>query len=293
MSESSDRELLDLIRRGGPLTVAEMARQLAVTGTAVRNRLSRLLAAGLVERKSEHGARGRPRHRYQASIEAHKRLGQNYADLAVALWEEMMRSVADRKLRRLLFTRITDRLADVYRTRVTGQEWEGRLVQLSSILHDRGVEAEVARDETSLDLILRQHSCPYYELAETDPAICALRAQDVREGPRPRFTAQSVPARWRSFVRLSGQAGTRPCRGTKLCRSGTMIAIRTTGPTLLAGGGRVGTVNTGLLFCAQPATPGMAESPFKKRWADNVEAFGGQLQRVWFNDDVDLNRVND
>ncbi len=174
MSESSDRELLDLIRRGGPLTVAEMARQLAVTGTAVRNRLSRLLAAGLVERKSEHGARGRPRHRYQASIEAHKRLGQNYADLAVALWEEMMRSVADRKLRRLLFTRITDRLADVYRTRVTGQEWEGRLVQLSSILHDRGVEAEVARDETSLDLILRQHSCPYYELAETDPAICAL-----------------------------------------------------------------------------------------------------------------------
>jgi hypothetical protein len=37
----------------------------------------------------------------------------------------------------------------------------------------------------------------------------------------------------------------------------------------------------------------MAESPFKKRWADNVEAFGGQLQRVWFNDDVDLNRVND
>ena len=174
MSESSDRELLDLIRRGGPSTVAEMARQLAVTGTAVRNRLSRLLATGLVERKPEHGARGRPRHRYQASVEAHKRLGQNYADLAVALWEEMMGSVEDRKLRRLLFTRITDRLADVYRTRVTVQEWEGRLVQLSSILHDRGVEAEVARDETSLNLILRQHSCPYYELAEADPAICAL-----------------------------------------------------------------------------------------------------------------------
>jgi len=36
----------------------------------------------------------------------------------------------------------------------------------------------------------------------------------------------------------------------------------------------------------------MAESPFKKRRADNFEAFGGQLQKVWFND-VDLNRVND
>ena len=49
MSESADRELLDLIRRSGPLTVADMARRLAVTGTAVRNRLSRLLATGLVE----------------------------------------------------------------------------------------------------------------------------------------------------------------------------------------------------------------------------------------------------
>ena len=76
MSESSDRELLDLIRRRGPLSVAEMATLLGVTGTAVRNRLARLLATGLVERKTEHIGRGRPRHRYEASVEAHKRLGR-------------------------------------------------------------------------------------------------------------------------------------------------------------------------------------------------------------------------
>src|SRR5262245_15229682 len=102
MSESSDRELLDLLRRRGPLTVAEMGASLGVTGTAIRNRLARLLGAGLVERRSAHGGRGRPRHLYQASVEAQKRLGQNYADLAVVLWEEMMSTVADRKLRRLL-----------------------------------------------------------------------------------------------------------------------------------------------------------------------------------------------
>ena len=117
MTESSDRALLDLIRRGGPLTVAEMAASLGVTGTAIRNRLARLLGDGLVERHAEHGGRGRPRHAYQASILAQKRLGQNYADLAVALWEEMMSTVADRKLRRLLFIRVTDRLAEIYRGR--------------------------------------------------------------------------------------------------------------------------------------------------------------------------------
>ena len=174
MSESSDRALLDLLRRRGPMTVAEMSEQLGVTGTAVRNRLSRLLDSGLVERRAEARGRGRPRHAYQASVEAQKRLGQNYADLAVALWEELMTTVEDRKLRRLLFARITERLAEMYRRQVSGPEWEGRLVQLTSLLHDRGVEAEVARDGVGAFPMLRQHSCPYYELAETDRAICAL-----------------------------------------------------------------------------------------------------------------------
>src|SRR3954469_13540720 len=120
MSESADRSLLDLIRRHGPLTVTQLAERLGVTPTAVRNRLTRLVGSGMVERRAEHGGRGRPRHTYQASVEAHKRLGQNYSDLAVVLWEEMMQTVEDRKLRRLMFGRITERLAELYRSRVTG-----------------------------------------------------------------------------------------------------------------------------------------------------------------------------
>jgi predicted ArsR family transcriptional regulator len=174
MTESSDRRLLDLIRREGPLDVAEMGRQLGVTPTAIRNRLTRLVGSGLVERRCLTGGRGRPKFTYQASAEAHKRLGQNYADLAVALWDEMMRTVEDRKLRRLLFARIIDRLADLYRAQVYGQEWEGRMVQLGTILHDRGIEAEVTWASEGGPPVLKQHSCPYYELAEVDHAICAL-----------------------------------------------------------------------------------------------------------------------
>jgi predicted ArsR family transcriptional regulator len=87
--DSSDRPLLDLIRRHGPVTVSEMAKALGVTPTAVRNRLVRLVGSGMVERQAEHGGRGRPRHTYRASAEAHRQLGQNYADLAVVLWDEM------------------------------------------------------------------------------------------------------------------------------------------------------------------------------------------------------------
>src|SRR3982751_4885763 len=124
MTETSDRRLLDHIRRHGPLTVTEMAGFLGVTQTAVRNRLSRLVESGLVERQAQVGARGRPRHTYQASAEAHKRLGQNYADLAVVLWDEMMGTITDPRLRRLLFARITDRLAELYRAQIAGDDWE-------------------------------------------------------------------------------------------------------------------------------------------------------------------------
>jgi len=174
MSQSSDRFLLDLIRRHGPLTVAEMGDRLGVTPTAVRNRLTRLVESGMVERRSEQGGRGRPKHTYQASVAANKRLGQNYADLVVILWDEMMRNVEDRKLRRFLFGRITERLAELYRSQVTGVEWERRLVQLGTVLHDRGIETEVTRGDGGSLPVLKQHSCPYYELAEADRAVCAM-----------------------------------------------------------------------------------------------------------------------
>jgi predicted ArsR family transcriptional regulator len=172
--ESNDRPLLDLIRRRGPLSVADMTRALRVTPTAIRHRLARLVESGLVERRIEPGGRGRPKHLYQASAETQKKLGQNYTDLALVLWDEMMRSIPDRKLRRLLFGRITERLAEVYRAQVRGEDWEHRLMQLGAILHDRGIEAEVVPGVGNGPPILKQHSCPYFELAEVDHAICAL-----------------------------------------------------------------------------------------------------------------------
>lgn len=174
MGETSDRPLLDLIRRHGPLTIHDIVTHLGVTPTAVRNRLSRLVSSGMVARQTEHGGRGRPKHTYAASVETQKKLGQNYADLAVVLWDEMMRTVEDPKLRRVIFGRITDRLAELYRAQVTGEAWEGRLVQLGSILHDRGIETEVTRGDGSRSPVLKQHSCPYFELAEVDRAVCAM-----------------------------------------------------------------------------------------------------------------------
>lgn len=92
-SETSDQALLDLLRRSGPMTVSEMSISTEVTPNAVRQRLARLMAQDLVDRKIERTGqpgkqrreRGRPTHCYFLTEKARRQAGDNFADLAMAL----------------------------------------------------------------------------------------------------------------------------------------------------------------------------------------------------------------
>src|SRR4051812_28346503 len=105
MDHRSDRDLIELLRRRGPMMISEIIKELGVTATAVRNRLDRLRANGLVERREQKGGRGRPRHCYSATQRALESLGQNYDDLAVALWQEI-KNLRDQALRLEIVRRV-------------------------------------------------------------------------------------------------------------------------------------------------------------------------------------------
>ena len=68
--ETSDARLLDLLRERGPLNVAGIGAACGVTATAVRQRLTRLIEQGLVERVVHRRDRGRPEHRYSLTEKA-------------------------------------------------------------------------------------------------------------------------------------------------------------------------------------------------------------------------------
>ncbi len=200
MTESSDRELLDLIRRSGPLTVRRNGR--ATRRDRHRDSQSAGATPGIGAGGAPHRAPGSwatPAH-VSGERRSPEAAGPELHRPGAGALGRDDELVADRKLRRLLFTRVTDRLAEIYRSQVSGHEWEGRLVQLTSVLHDRGIEAEVARDAGAAIPILRQHSCPYYELAEADRAICALERKMFEKVLGRELAAQSVPARRRSFL---------------------------------------------------------------------------------------------
>src|SRR3954447_1913212 len=118
-AESSDKTLLGVLRRNGAVTISVLVTEMGVTATAVRPRVQRLMADGLIERHAENIGRGRPNHRCSLTGKGERASGTNVADMADVLWDEI-KSLDDPQIRRGLLKRIASRLAERYRTRVIG-----------------------------------------------------------------------------------------------------------------------------------------------------------------------------
>src|SRR5262245_27550583 len=141
---TSDIGLLDLLRKNGPSSVAQLASAMQVTATAVRQRLTRLLEQGDIARTVQNVGRGRPVHQYKLTDQGRRRAGANFADLAIALWQEI-RAIEDPQVRRGLLARISGRLATLYAGRVRGETLDERLESLAELFRQRQIPFEVDR----------------------------------------------------------------------------------------------------------------------------------------------------
>jgi predicted ArsR family transcriptional regulator len=170
-SETSDARVLELLRQRGAMSIAEVAHASEVTATAVRQRLTRLIGQGLVERDVARAGRGRPSHRYSLTEKARRQVGSNFADLAMVLWEEI-RSVADPEVRRGLLQRVAGALARMYEDRIDGHDLSSRMEGLKAVFDDRQIPLKL--EATPAGPMLTVVDCPYAELAEKDRGICAV-----------------------------------------------------------------------------------------------------------------------
>lgn len=169
--ETSDDGLLDLLRKRGALSVAQLAGETQVTATAVRQRLTRLLARGEIQRKTEKAGRGRPAHRYEITDKGRRKGGNNFGDLATALWQEV-KQIKDPEVRRGLLQRISGRLAESYASEIRGRNLGEKMESLAKAFSDRRMPFEV---DYSKDLpVLAATACPYPDLAEQDRSICSM-----------------------------------------------------------------------------------------------------------------------
>lgn len=170
--QSRDREFMETLRSVGPATVQQLCEQMDVTATAVRQRLTRLEAVGMVSKITEKSGRGRPSHSYKVTESGQRQLGDNYGELARILWQQIV-TIEDAAVREQLFGQIRQALATKYGHNVSADApLSSRVDQLRGQLVAEGfsVEADLSGELP----ILRENNCPYLDLAKEDSQICEL-----------------------------------------------------------------------------------------------------------------------
>jgi DeoR family transcriptional regulator, suf operon transcriptional repressor len=170
-TETSDDVLLNYLRRNGAARISDLVAETGVTATAVRQRIQRLMAEGLIERHAEKISRGRPNHRYALTEKGQGRAGNNFSDLAVVLWDEI-KAVPNPEIRRGLLKRIADRFVEKYRGTIDGATLGERMASLAGLMNEREVPFEV--NESGGLPVLSALACPYPELAKADRGVCTM-----------------------------------------------------------------------------------------------------------------------
>lgn len=171
---ASDLVVLDLLRRHDAMTVTDLASALDVTATAVRQRLTRLMAQDYIQRTSTKSGRGRPSHDYALTAKGRQKTGANFVDLAIALWQEILK-IEDLSVRQVLIQRVSERIADLYAQQVDGDSVDERMEQLAQLFRERRIPFHVEYDGSTP--VLTALACAYPGLADSSRQICALERQ--------------------------------------------------------------------------------------------------------------------
>ena len=168
---TADADLLNLLADSGPLVISDIRSYFEITRTAVSERLRRLMAEGLVDRKLLRGGRGRPSYRYLLSPKARQLAGNNFADLVAVLWQEVL-GIEDSQRRQGAITRIASALKVLYADAIYGTTLKARMESLRELLEKRRVRCKVETPEGGPTFTL--HDCPYPDLADVDSTICQV-----------------------------------------------------------------------------------------------------------------------
>ena len=171
----SDREVVDMLMVHSPQEINHLEQRLGVTATAVRQRLGRLMSVGYVERSTVSSGRGRPVHQYSLTEQGRLSGGNNLADLAVALWQQVQQ-IPDAAIREGVVSGTIDRLVTKYAAEISGDSASERMASISQLFGDRDLPVRFDQNDDGLPVI-SVGGCLYPGLSESGTKICELEQQ--------------------------------------------------------------------------------------------------------------------
>lgn len=173
VSSDTRRELLQIIKRRGSLSVDEAMEALGMARTTVREHLLHLKEKNLLTRTAERKGRGRPSHRYKMTQRAKvlfpSRDGELMGELLRFLKEEAEGLVET------FFERYWEDRTEAAKQKLRSaptSELEKQLEILRGILEEEGFMPEI--DEREGTVTVRECNCPFPESVKQTRVPCQL-----------------------------------------------------------------------------------------------------------------------
>jgi DeoR family suf operon transcriptional repressor len=169
--------VLMALKRRGDARVEELATDLEITVSAMRQHLASLAGDGLVDHTESRDGRGRPRHVYFLTERGDALFPRNYAEIT----NELLSYVddADHELLEKVFRRRRDRRIRQAKARLVGMSFGERVEELGRILDEDGYLATVeALEDGSYRIV--EHNCAIFGIARRYGQACSSEIEFIR-----------------------------------------------------------------------------------------------------------------
>ncbi|MEW8979156.1 MAG: metalloregulator ArsR/SmtB family transcription factor [Symbiobacterium sp.] len=167
---STRREIINLLRVVGPMTVGELGERLHITHVAVRRHLTSLERDGLVTSVQQRLPMGRPTRVYSLTEAADNLFPKKYGALAVELLDFL--AEVNPAMVESFFAHRGRALVERYAGQVTGESMAERVEQLTAVQQANGYLAECEQGEGGV-VFLKEYNCPVHQVSRRYPHACA------------------------------------------------------------------------------------------------------------------------
>jgi predicted ArsR family transcriptional regulator len=159
------------LRERGTASAAELAALFGLSPNAVRQQLVVLERDGLVEEKAVRRGPTKPTLEFSLTSKADSLFPHQYDKMLAAVLREVKEQYGPPAVAQI-FDRIAQRTVQRVKEKVTAQDPEGKVAQLTQVLRDRGVVAEYSLVDGGF--LLQEHTCPYSGVVKEHPEVCSV-----------------------------------------------------------------------------------------------------------------------
>lgn len=167
---STRREIINILRTVGPLTVGELGERLGITHVAVRRHLTSLERDGLVSSVQERLPMGRPTRVYSLTEAADSLFPKKYGAFTLELLDFM--GEQGESMVENFFASRGQAMVEKYGAEVgAGASLEERVARLTEVQQANGYLAEFEKGNSEV-LILKEFNCPVHQVSKKYPHAC-------------------------------------------------------------------------------------------------------------------------